>query len=165
VVAEAHDTVTRTETRDEQLARNVNELLQELRVAQAGVQFLVGFLLSVAFTDHYARAAGFEQVVHLVAVISATVAACFLTAPAAWHRMLFRQGQRPKILRVANTLAVAGVACLAIAMTATGLLIFTTVAGPVVASAFAVLVAAVFGVLWFLLPLRGFRPSASASRG
>jgi transposase len=36
---------------NEQLQRNVNELLQELRVAQAGVQFLFGFLLAVAFTE------------------------------------------------------------------------------------------------------------------
>ena len=112
----------------------------------------------------YTVTMAFRTVCFLVAVIFATVAACFLNAPAAWHRMLFRRGQRPKILQVANSLAVAGVACLAIAMTATVLLIFAIVAGPLVASAFAVLVAAVFGVLWFLLPLRGFRLSASASR-
>lgn len=143
-----------TESRDERLARNVSELLQELRVAQAGVQFLFGFLLAVAFTEHYARASGFEQVVHLVAVVFATAAVALLTAPAAWHRLLFRQGQRPQILRVANTLTVAGLACLAVAMTATVLLLFKVVAGPVVATVFTVLLASMFLVLWFLMPLR-----------
>jgi hypothetical protein len=123
-----------TESREERLARNVSELLQELRVAQAGVQFLFGFLLAVAFTEHYARASGFEQVVHLIAVMFATASVALLTAPAAWHRLLFRRGQRPEILRVANVMMVAGLVCLAIAMTATVLLLFKVVAGPVVAT-------------------------------
>lgn len=142
------------ESPDERLARNVNELLQELRVAQAGVQFLFGFLLAVAFTEHYGRASGFEQIVHLVAVVFATAAVACLTAPAAWHRVLFRQGQRPVILRVANRLAVIGLACLAVAMTATVLLLFEVVAGPVIATVFAVLFAVLFVALWFLVPMR-----------
>ncbi|MFI7676868.1 DUF6328 family protein [Actinophytocola sp. NPDC049390] len=143
-----------SESRDQKLARNVSELLQELRVAQAGVQFLFGFLLAVAFTEHYARASGFEQAVHLTAVVFATAAVALLTAPAAWHRLLFRQGERPRILRVANGLTVAGLACLAVAMAATVLLLFKVVAGPTVATVFTVLVALMFLVLWFLMPLR-----------
>ena len=157
MAADAHDTRTSTESRDERLARNINELFQEVRVAQAGVQFLFGFLLSVAFTDHYARASGFEKAVHLVAVVFATLAVACLTAPAAWHRLLFRRGRRQEILRGANVLTVAGLAFLAVAMTATVLLIFEIVAGPVVATAFGVLAALLFGLLWFLLPLRSRR--------
>jgi hypothetical protein len=143
-----------TESQDQQLARNVSELLQELRVAQAGVQFLFGFLLAVAFTEHYARASGFEKVTHLVAVLFATASVALLTAPAAWHRLLFRQGQRPAILRVANRLMVAGLACLAVAMTATVLLLFNVVVGTAFAIVVAALVAVMFGALWFALPLR-----------
>jgi predicted membrane channel-forming protein YqfA (hemolysin III family) len=151
------DDESSTESRDERLARNVSELLQELRVAQAGVQFLFGFLLAVAFTEHYARASGFEQIVHLVAVVFATAAVALLTAPAAWHRLLFRQGQRPQILRVANTLTVAGLACLAAAMTATVLLLFKVVAGPIVATVTTAVLASMFVMLWFVLPLRARR--------
>lgn len=143
-----------SESRDQQLTRNVSELLQELRVAQGGVQFLFGFLLAVAFTEHYARTSGFEQVVHLIAVVFATLAVAALTAPAAWHRVLFRQGQRPQILRVANALAVIGLACLAVAMTATVLLLFKVVAGPVVATVVTVPIATTFVLMWFLLPMR-----------
>jgi O-antigen/teichoic acid export membrane protein len=149
------------ESQDERLARNVNELLQELRVAQTGVTFLFGFLLSVAFTEHYARASGFEQTVHLIAVLFATAAVALLTAPAAWHRVLFRRGRRPEILRVANVLAVSGLACLSVAMTATVLLLFKVVAGPVVGAVFAVVAALMFGLLWFLLPLRTRRDGAN----
>lgn len=148
------DTTNTTEPENERLARNLNELLQELRVAQAGVQFLFGFLLAVAFTEHYARASGFEQVTHLVAVTFATAAVACLTAPAAWHRVLFRQGQRQEILRVANVLTVTGLACLAVAMTATVLLLFNVVVGTPVAVLFAALFAVLFGTLWFGWPLR-----------
>jgi hypothetical protein len=161
MVMESHSGPDTGESEDERLARNVNELLQELRVSLTGVQFLFGFLLTVAFTEHYARASGFEQVVHLVAVLFTTAAVALLTAPAAWHRLLFRQGQRRRLLRVANVLTVAGLGCLAVAMTATVLLLFKVVAGPVVATVFAVLTAAFFSVLWFVLPLRRRDPEAA----
>lgn len=154
MAAEITNTTDHTESENERLARNLNELLQELRVAQAGVQFLFGFLLAVAFTEHYARASGFEQVTHLVAVTFATAAVACLTAPAAWHRVLFRQGQRRQILRIANVLTVTGLACLAVAMTATVLLLFNVVVGTPVAVVFAALFAILFGILWFVWPLR-----------
>lgn len=142
------------ESHDQRLARNVGELLQELRVAQTGVQFLFGFLLSVVFTARYAQASTFEHAMHLVAVLFATAAVVLLIAPAAWHRMLFRHGRRPQIIRVANKLAVAGLACLAVAISATVLLLFDVVAGLLIATVVTVLTALAFLVLWFLLPLR-----------
>lgn len=148
------DPYAREEESDhERLKRNVNELLQELRVAQAGVQFLFGFLLAVAFTEPYLRGTDFQHIVHLVAVVFATASVALLSAPVAWHRVLFRKGQRPMIVEMANRFAVAGMTCLAVAMTATVLLLTDAVLGnwfSVVISAFAALM---FGLLWFVLPL------------
>lgn len=141
-----------SESEDQRLARNVNELLQELRVAQAGVQFLFGFLLAVTFTAQYEHASGYQQVVHLVAVLFATVSVALLAAPAAWHRVLFRKGQRERIVEVANVLVVAGMACLAVAMTATVLLLTDVVIGGWVAVAIGVVTAVLFGTLWFAMP-------------
>jgi Family of unknown function (DUF6328) len=53
----------------QRLARNINDLLQELRVAQAGVQILFGFLLSIVFTGPYQRATALQHGAHLVAVL------------------------------------------------------------------------------------------------
>jgi hypothetical protein len=142
------------ETENEQLRRNFNELLQELRVAQAGVQFLFGFLLAVAFTVPYAQGTTFQHVVHLIAVIFATTAVALLSAPAAWHRLLFRQGERPMILEAANRLAITGMVCLAVAMTFTVLLLTDEVMSTVGAVIIAVLTATLFTVVWFLMPLR-----------
>lgn len=155
MAAETEDRAAqREESEHERLTRNVNELLQELRVAQAGVQFLFGFLLAVAFTEPYARATTFQHVVHLIAVIFATTAVALLSAPAAWHRLLFRQGERPKIVEVANKLAISGMVCLAVAMTFTVLLLTDEVLGNWGAVVISVFAAALFLTLWFLLPLR-----------
>jgi hypothetical protein len=145
--------VSSRETEHQRLARNVNELLQELRVVQAGVQFLFGFLLAVAFTEPYIRATPFQHVVHLIAVVFATSAVALLSAPAAWHRVLFRQGERAMIVEVANRFAIGGMACLSVAMTATVLLLTDAVLGNWVAIAITIYAAILFGSLWFVLPL------------
>jgi len=41
------------EAKHEKLTRNLNELLQELRVMQTGAQILTGFLLTVPFTSRF----------------------------------------------------------------------------------------------------------------
>jgi hypothetical protein len=142
------------ETRNEQLTRNVGELLQELRVAQAGVQILFGFLLSVVFTDRFHDASGFEKSLHLSAVVLAVASTALLTAPAAWHRLLFRTGSRERILTVGNRLVLVGVVCLALAITSTVALIAKVVYGEIAMIVMAVLSVLIFGILWFVMPMR-----------
>jgi uncharacterized protein DUF6328 len=142
------------ESEQQRLARNLGELLQELRVAQGGVQILFGFLLSIAFTDRYARADDFLHITHFVTVLFAAAATALLTAPAAWHRILFRHGQRERIIDFGSRMAVAGLVCLAVAMTGTVLLIGEVVLGGWAAVLVAVLVAIGFGALWLAWPAR-----------
>jgi hypothetical protein len=142
------------ESRTDQLARNLNELLQELRVAQAGVQILFGFLLSIAFTERYATASDFVRTTHLVTVLFATASVALLTAPAAWHRILFRLGLREKIIDVADKMAQVGMACLAVAMIGTVMLIGEMIFGRWAAVLLALVTVVVFGTLWFALPIR-----------
>lgn len=142
------------ETRNEQLTRNVGELLQELRVAQAGVQILFGFLLSVVFTDRFHDASGFEKSLHLSAVALAVAATALLTAPAAWHRLLFRTGSRERILTVGNRLVLVGLVCLALAITSTVALIAKVVYGWIAMGILGLLCVLIFGILWFVMPIR-----------
>ena len=142
------------ETRNEKLQRNIGELLQELRVAQAGVQILFGFLLSVVFTDRFHDASGFEKSLPLSAVALAVAATALLTAPAAWHRLLFRTGSRERILTVGNRLVLVGLVCLALAITSTVALIAKVVYGEIAMIVMGVLCVLIFGILWFAMPLR-----------
>lgn len=140
------------ESRHQQLTRNVNELLGELRVAQAGVQILFGFLLAVVFTEQFRDASGFEKALHLVTVLFTALATALLTAPATWHRLLFREGRRRDILRVGNRLVVAGLACLAVAITLTVALIGKVVYGVAAMVVLGIVVGGIFAVLWFVVP-------------
>jgi uncharacterized membrane protein len=145
---------TGEETRDQQLTRNVSELLSEVRVAQAAVQILFGFLLSVAFTDTFRHAAGFEKVLHLSAVLLTATSTALLTAPAVWHRTLFRGGRREDILRAGNRAALVGMGCLATAMTLTVALIGKVVFGVPSMIVFGSFAAVLFALLWFAAPHR-----------
>jgi len=154
-MSESQTEEPQTEESDEdRLERNFSELLQELRVAQAGVQILFAFLLTVVFTPVFERASEFIQDLHLLTVLLAAGATATLTAPAAWHRMLFRRGRRPEILSAANRFSIIGLALLAAAMACTVLLVASmTVAGWrawVIGSAAMV----VFFGLWFAMPSR-----------
>jgi Na+/proline symporter len=142
------------ESTNERLTRNVNELLAELRVAQAGVQILFGFLLAVVFTTTFRDASGFEKSLHLVTVLLSAASTALLTSPAVWHRVLFRAGKREEILRIGNRLVVAGLACLAAAVTLTVALITKVVFGWWAMAAVALVIALLFGTLWFVLPRR-----------
>lgn len=140
------------ETEHERLVRNLNELLQELRVAQAGVQILFAFLLTVAFTQVFQQASGFVRGLHLVTVLLAAGSTALLTAPAAWHRVLFQRGRRVEIVRSANAFAVGGLGLLATAMVCTVLLVAEVVVGGWLAVVLAIGCAVLFGGLWFAWP-------------
>jgi predicted membrane channel-forming protein YqfA (hemolysin III family) len=142
------------EPRNTRLTRNLSELLQELRVAQAGVQILFAFLLAVVFTDRFANAGTFTHALHLITVLLATTSAALLIAPAAWHRVLFRKRRREDIIRVANHCAIFGLALLATAMTGTVLLIAQVIVGFTWGTVISAGVAALFGFLWFIFPLQ-----------
>jgi len=140
------------ESERERLNRNFNELLQELRVAQAGVQILFAFLLTVAFTPVFEKASGYVRGLHLITVLFAAGAAAMLTAPAAWHRVLFRRGRRVEIVRAANNFSLIGLGLLATAMVGTVYLVAEVIVGGWLAVVIAAGAVAMFGVLWFVWP-------------
>jgi hypothetical protein len=137
------------------LARNMGELLQELRVAQTGVQILFAFLLSVAFAARFGSATGFERVTMVVTVALTTVSAVLLIAPAAWHRVYFREGRREVILRWGNRSALAGMAFMAAAMSGAVLLVVDAVFGTTPAIVLAAGAFVLFYAVWFVVPLAG----------
>lgn len=140
------------ESDQDRLRRNFNELLQELRVAQAGIQILFGFLLSIVFTDRYQTVDQYIRATHLITILFAAAAVALLTAPAAWHRALFRRGRREDIIQVAHRFMLIGLACLAVAMTGTVLLLGEVIVGGPIAVVFGVVAGLGFVLLWFVFP-------------
>lgn len=93
-------------------ARELAELLQELRVVLPGVQVLFAFLLTVPFSARFGDVSPLEQAVFFTTLLCTAVSAGLLIAPSAHHRLLWRQRAREHRLRVANRLAVAGMVLL-----------------------------------------------------
>jgi len=113
----------RNETRKERVDRELIELLNELRVALPGVQFLFAFLLIVPFQQTIDRITEFQRDVYFVALVSAAVASALLIAPAAQHRVLFRQSVKEKLLQRSHRSALAGLVVLAVAICSAVLLV------------------------------------------
>jgi uncharacterized protein involved in cysteine biosynthesis len=111
------------ETKQERINRELIELLNELRVALPGVQFLFAFLLIVPFQQTIAQVTEFQRGVYYVALAAAAVATVLLIAPAAQHRVLFRQHDKEKLLQRGSRSAFAGLLVLAVAIVSALLLV------------------------------------------
>lgn len=148
------------ETEDERLDRNWNELLQELRVAQTGVQILLGFLLTVPFSARFPEVTDLQRSVYLVVLCGAVLAVALLVAPVALHRMLFRGGLRRWLVEQAHRTAVAGLVVLAVTLVGVVWLLFDVTAGRTSATIAGGVSAAVFLALWGLWPALRHRTTA-----
>jgi hypothetical protein len=143
----------KNEDEQERLTRNFNELLQELRVTQTGVQILTGFLLTLPFTDRFNTLDDLQKGVYLGVLVGSVIATGLIIAPVAFHRMLFRRGQRPWLVRNANRAARGGL--LALALTTSGVvwLVFDLVTNRVAAHIGGLLSLVFFAGLWAGVPL------------
>jgi len=143
----------KNEDQSERLTRNFNELLQELRVTQTGVQILTGFLLTLPFTDRFKTLDTAQKGAYLGVLIGSVIATGLIIAPVAFHRMLFRQGKRPWLVRNANRAARGGL--LALALTTSGVvwLVFDLVTNRVAADVAGALSLVFFTLLWAVFPL------------
>jgi hypothetical protein len=143
----------RDESEAERADRNLAELLQELRVAGLGVQVLFGFLLSLPFTNRFDRLSHGQRDLYLATLVLAALATALLLAPVAYHRLVFRRGQKERLVRAASVMAITGLATVGLAVSAAVLLVTGCVASGVPAVMISVFVACVFGLLWFAFPL------------
>jgi hypothetical protein len=119
----------RGETVHQVLDRNLNELLQELRVAFTGVQVLFAFLLGLAFTARFARLGHFELTLYTVSVMATALATVALIAPVSFHRLVFRRRQKAVLVAVADRLLLVGLGLLVVAITSAVLLILDVALG------------------------------------
>jgi Family of unknown function (DUF6328)/SRP-independent targeting protein 2/TMEM208 len=131
------------ESEKERWERNFSDLLQELRVAQTGVQILFAFLLSMVFAARFDGADEFERVVYLVALLSSAAAAAMIIAPVAYHRVLFQQGRKPELVRSAHRMASGGLT----------LLVTDVILDRWLAVLLSAVVGAWFTLLWAVLPV------------
>jgi hypothetical protein len=141
------------ESKPEQLDRELNELLQGLRVLLPGVQVLFAFLLTVPFSQRFDTLSTTEKGLFVAALASAALASALLVAPSASHRLLFREREKEWLILHSNRLAIGGTVFLALAMALALFLVVEVVFNATLAAALAVGIGLVFVLVWYVVPL------------
>jgi len=113
---DAYHRPQRHETPSERADRNFSELLQELRVAQTGVQILFAFLLTLGFTSRFEDVDTFALVVYVCALMFCACATAMLIGPVALHRKVFGRGYKQDLVVITGVLARLGLAFLLLAI-------------------------------------------------
>jgi hypothetical protein len=139
---------------ESKLDRNWQELLQELRVAQTGVQILAGFLLTLPFTPRFEELSDSRHWVYASILCAAFVATFLLMTPVALHRALFGHDARPWLVEAADRASRWGLAALALANIGAVWLVIEVVATTWVASVIAGMIALFVFVVWIVVPAR-----------
>lgn len=141
------------ESPKERVDRELIELLNGLRVILPGVQVLLAFLLTVPFSQGFAKATSTDEIVYFATVLLTVAAIGALTMPAAYHRIRFRQGDKEQMLRISNVFAIAGLVFLTFAMASVVFFITNVLYGIWAAVPVGLVVLAVLGFSWFAVPL------------
>jgi hypothetical protein len=141
------------ESKRQQLNRELLELLNELRVALAGVTVLFAFLLTLPFTSRFEKLDQLQKNTLIFAFFAAASAVITLVMPTAFHRIRWRHGDKEALMRTSNRMALVGLVCLSVALTSV-VLLFTEL---FFSEGVAIAITAIFGMLisglWFVLPI------------
>ena len=115
---------------------------------------IAGFaVLAAAMTSAVLLVTDFQRDVYFVALVSAAIATALLIAPAAQHRLLFRQKEKEALLHRSSRSAFAGTLVLAVAVVAALLLVVDVFFSRPLAWATAGGVAALLLWWWVAVPL------------
>ncbi|HWM08472.1 MAG TPA: DUF6328 family protein [Solirubrobacteraceae bacterium] len=137
----------------ERTGRQMAELLQELRVALPGVQILFAFLLTVPFAQGFADVTAFQKNLFFATLMCTAISTACLIAPTATHRLRFHKRDREFIIETANSLLIAGLVFLALAIVGAVALITDFLFDGTARWIWPAIVALVIAGLWFVRPL------------
>jgi hypothetical protein len=144
----------RNETYEERLDRKWNDLLQELRVMQTGVQLTAGFLLTLPFQEPFADLDTVQRRVYLFLVVMAGLTTAMVLAPVAVHRSLSGRHVKERVVATAHQVTGAVLAAIGILITGITFFTFDIVVNRTTAAAASSAVAVVVVVLLVVLPWR-----------
>lgn len=129
------------------------DLIQEVRVAQTGVQILFGFLLTVVFTPKYDRLEDTDQTIYIVTVVLGAAATGALIGPVSLHRLVSGRRIKPQAVQWASRLTFVGLLLLLATMTAALLLILRVATHNAYVPWLVAAVVTWYLLCWFALPL------------
>ncbi len=125
-----------------------------------GVQVLFGFLLALPFSARFVRLSLNQRHLYIVVILLAALATAQLSAPVAYHRIVFRRHRKAQLLRTANVLALSGLATVGISICGAVLLVASAVVRGISLPLVVGATVCMFVGLWIVLPLSGRYRSA-----
>jgi hypothetical protein len=134
--------------------REHRELLEELRALIPGAEVLFGLLIATRFTEQFRELTATQTHVYYFALVATGVALVLYVAPAAHHRIGFREGDKDYLVRKGNREAIAGSIAMGLAFTAALFLVTDLLFGGVAASVAAALLFALIAWRWWALALK-----------
>ncbi|MFE0255859.1 DUF6328 family protein [Streptomyces sp. NPDC059010] len=143
----------RDESEEERADRMWGEILQEVRVAQMGVQILFGFLLTVVFTPKYATLSDTDQAIYIATVVLGAAATGALIGPVSLHRLVSGRRIKPQAVEWASRLTVVGLLLLLAVMAGALLLILRVATHDDYVPWLVAGVVVWYLVCWFVVPL------------
>ncbi|MGW6392918.1 DUF6328 family protein [Streptomyces sp. NPDC055103] len=144
----------RSETEAERADRRWQEVIQEIRVVQTGVQILLGFLLTVVFTPHFQGLEQTDKAIYIVTVVVGSLATGALIGPVALHRIVAGRQIKPQAVVWAARLTFTGIVLLLATLTSALLLVLRVATGDDSYVPWLVTgVLAWYMLCWFALPL------------
>lgn len=143
----------RRESAEERADRQWQELMQEIRVAQTGVQILFGFLLTVAFTPHFQALSDTDRAIYIATVVVGSLAAGALIGPVSFHRIVSGRRIKPEAVVWASRLTFTGIVLLLATFTSALLLVLRVATHGMLVPCLVSGVVAWYLLCWFALPL------------
>lgn len=143
-----------TETRQERLNRNWADILQELRVIQAGSQIITGFLLAAAFQPRFADLDDIGRAIYFSLLGVAAATTIVGLTPVLLHRWLAGRGAKEPLVLLGGRLCAAALVGVGVTLAGIILLIVDLVAGLGMGIVAAVATLLVMVLLWLVLPTR-----------
>ncbi len=142
------------ETEQERADRNWNDLLQELRVSQTGVQLLAGFLATIPFQSRFDELDAFQRgwYVGLLCLAFATVGV--MLAPVAIHRHVFQANAKPQLVQAGHRLMAVALWLIGLLLAGILFLVVDMVYDRMAAAGSGVASVVVLAVLLLVLPSR-----------
>jgi hypothetical protein len=142
------------ESGDDRVIRNFAELLQELRVAQTGIQILFAFLLTIPFMNRFTTTIDGQRILYVMTLLAAASALVLLVGPVATHRLTFRRQLKERTLFISHVMTLAGLGLMALAVVGSvGLAVWMAVGRAWGLAGMAAVLAAIL-ICWLLVPLR-----------
>ncbi|MEU6146744.1 DUF6328 family protein [Streptomyces sp. NPDC047081] len=143
----------RDETQEERADRMWVELIQEVRVAQTGVQILFGFLLTVVFQQKYASLEQTDKTIYIVTVVLGAAATGALIGPVSLHRVVSGRKVKPQAVQWASRMTFVGLLLLLATMTSSLLLVLRVATHNAAVPWIVACVVAWYVLCWYVIPL------------